>query len=144
MAAEFNRLGFRFLYPENWVLEVEETTGWPRSVTVSSPEGAMWSATADRLDAAELCEKVVAAISSEYDDVERNPVQRTVGDQLLDGIELHFWCLDLLVVAQVLICPSALTPSVIWLQAESRDFSELEQVFDAISWSYLQHRERTG
>ena len=140
MATEFNRLGFRFLYPENWKLEVDETTGWPRSVSVYSPSGAMWSVTADSVPVEDLQERIADAICAEYEEVEREPIERLVGDAKLKGIELSFYCLDFLVVAQVLACPGTDRPTVILLQGESRDFEALGQVFDAISFSYLQAR----
>ncbi|MCA9172127.1 MAG: hypothetical protein KDB23_30885, partial [Planctomycetales bacterium] len=112
MAAEFNRLGFQFLYPENWTVDVEETTGWPRSVALHSPNGAMWSATADASDVETLRDRIVNAVSAEYEQVEQSPVTRMVGDLELEGIELNFYCLDFLVIAQILSCPSTDRPSV--------------------------------
>ena len=43
MPAEFNKLGIRFLYPENWTLDEQEALEGNRSVTVYSPGGAFWS-----------------------------------------------------------------------------------------------------
>jgi hypothetical protein len=140
MTAEYNERGFHFLYPENWELVVDEAVGWPRSVSVHAPSGAFWSATADSRPGPELLDRVVDAIAQEYEEVERDRVERTIGDVTVSGIELHFYCLDLLISAQVLLCPTTSHSAVIIIQAESREFERLAAVFDAISFSYLQRR----
>ena len=43
MPAVYEKLGVRFLYPENWQITDEELDGWPQSVSVQSPGSAFWS-----------------------------------------------------------------------------------------------------
>lgn len=142
MAGEFNELGFHFLYPDNWTVTRERTTGFPRSVSVQSPSGAFWSVTADRPPVDELVDRVVQAISAEYEEVEESLVERAVGPAMLSGRELNFYCLDLLIVAQVLQADFDGKALAILMQAESREFEELQAVFDAITWSLLREKPR--
>jgi hypothetical protein len=140
MAAEFNELGFRFLYPENWKLVCEDNRGWPRSVSVHSPQGAFWAATIDRGPADELLQRVVQVLQQEYEDAEIEPIERQLAEFALQGVELRFYCLDLLVTAQVLRCANRPIAAVLLLQGENRDFDELVRVFDAVSLSFLRHQ----
>ena len=39
----YEKMGIRFLYPENWMLDEEEASSRLVSVTVYSPHGAFWS-----------------------------------------------------------------------------------------------------
>jgi hypothetical protein len=137
MAGEFKEMGFHFHFPENWTVTRDRASGYPRSVMVQSPSGAFWSVTADRPPASELVERVVQAISAEYEEAELETIDRQVGPTQLTGIELNFYCLDLLVVAQVLAVEQEGRALAILLQAESREFDELARVFDAITWSLI-------
>ena len=79
MTAEFNELGLRFLYPENWKLVREDQRGGPRSISVHSPQGAFWAVTVDQWPADDLVDRVVELIRQEYEDVEVEPIERSVG-----------------------------------------------------------------
>jgi hypothetical protein len=139
MTAEFNARGFHFLYPENWKLVRDDQRGWPRSVSVHSPQGAFWSATLEREPANNLVERVAVLIQQEYEDVESEPIERTVGRHHLQGVELRFYCLDLIITAQVLESPEIAGRAVVLLQAEDRDFEQLARVFDAVTLSFLEN-----
>jgi hypothetical protein len=139
MTAEFHDFGLRFLYPENWTLVRDADRSGPRSISVHSPQGAFWAVTVDSSPAEGLLDQVVESIRQEYEDVEVEPVERSLGTRMLRGVELRFYCLDLLVTAQVLECPACEQPMVFLLQGENRDFEDLVRVFDAISLSCLQH-----
>ena len=43
MPAVYDKMGIRFLYPDNWQLDEEEALHGDQSVTVYSPGGAFWS-----------------------------------------------------------------------------------------------------
>ncbi len=142
MAGEFKELGFHFLFPENWTIERERTTGYPRSVSVQSPSGAFWSVTADRPPADQLVDRVVQAMLAEYEDIEVQAVERQVGPVVLTGQELNFYCLDLLITVHVLQAELDGKALAILMQAESREFDELAAIFDAITWSLLRESKR--
>lgn len=142
MSGEFKELGFHFLYPENWTVEREPTTDYPRSVSVHSPGGAFWSVTADRPPTDALMDRVVQAMLDEYEDAEVQPVERQVGPVLLVGRELNFYCLDLLITAHVLQADYDGKALAILMQAENREFDALSGIFDAITWSLLRESKR--
>lgn len=137
MTAEFKELGFQFLYPENWTVTREASQAYPRSVTVQSPSGAFWSVTADQPPVGDLVQRVGEAIANEYEETEVHEVQRKVGPLEMEGQELNFYCLDLLVTAQVFGCEKNGLALAILMQAENREFEELSRVFDAMTCSLL-------
>jgi len=137
MTTEFKELGFQFLYPENWTVTKDASQAYPRSVTVQSPSGAFWSVTADRSAADELVQRVGAAIADEYEGTEVHEMRRKVGPLEMQGQELNFYCLDLLVTAQVLGWEKDGLALAILMQAENREFEELSRVFDAMTFSLL-------
>ena len=137
MTAEYSQHGIHFLYPENWHLAGDDEPGWPQTVSVHSPSGAFWSVTRDNGPSEQLLASMVDAVAAEYEDVERSPFERQLGAWRLRGVEMHFYCLDFLVVAQVLEVESEQERIVLLMQAESREFDELRPIFDAISLSLL-------
>jgi hypothetical protein len=139
MTAEYHQHGVQFLYPDNWQLVSDDQRGWPRSVSVHSPQGAFWAVTLDQDSAEGLLERMVELMQREYEGAECEPISRSVGRWMFSGVELHFYCLDLLVTAQLLRCAELTQPAVLLLQGEDRDFDRLVQVFDAITLSFLQH-----
>lgn len=137
MPAIYENFGIRFLYPENWSITDVEDDEWPRTVTVQSRETAFWSLHVypPRHDAQAVVDELVAAIESEFHDVEVLPAEETFGDIDTRGVDLAFFYLDLLVEAKIRVLR---TPSgtLIWLyQAESREFEAMEPVFQAMAVS---------
>jgi hypothetical protein len=138
MTAEFNEVGLRFLYPENWSVVRDDVAGWPKSVSVHGPDGAFWCINEDQHGTADdLLAQVIAGVEAEYDEVEAEVVERQVGEQFLTGTQLSFYCLDFLITAQVLQCSKNDRRLVFLYQAESKDFDKLCGVFDAITFSFL-------
>jgi hypothetical protein len=137
MTAEFNEMGVRFLYPENWEVSSDTSGGWPLAVSVHSPTGAFWSANIDTRDCSQLADEALQAMRREYDELELEPLEYELEDLRLTGYELHFYCLDLLIVSHVLPIPGDERSMVVLYQAEHRDFLKLKPVFDAILMSLL-------
>jgi hypothetical protein len=144
MPAIYEDRGVRFLYPDNWQLMDVETSGWPRTVTVQSPNTAFWSLHVypPRQELRPLVMEVVESIQSSFPDQELEvlPASEVVGDAEAKGVDVSFFYLDLLVEARI---RTIKTPSftLIWhYQAESRELEELEQVFLAIASSLLQNQ----
>lgn len=136
MTARYNEDGIQFVYPETWAVVKEEPMGDElRTVAVHSPDGAFWSTTQGNVPVEQLVSQVAEAIAKEYEDVEVSPVDRRVGEFELKGIELHFYCLDFLVIAQVVCCVGDERSRVMLMQAESREFDQMLPVFDAITLS---------
>jgi hypothetical protein len=142
MPAIYDNLGVRFLYPENWSITDEDDEGWPRTVTVQSPETGFW--TLHILPAGDdpqpAIDELVAAITADFGDVEVLPAKEAFGDVDAAGVDLAFFYLDLLVEAKIrcLKTPSA---TLVWLyQAESREFEKSEAVFQAMAVSMLREQ----
>lgn len=139
MPAVYQKLGVKLLYPENWSITDEDDEGWPRTVTLQSEDTGFWSLHVYPPDHnfQEVIEELIAAIRTEFTDIEVLPAQETFGDTDTTGVDLAFFYLDLLVEAKIrcLATPSA---TLVWLyQAESREFEQMEPVFQAIAVSML-------
>lgn len=139
MPALFERFGVKFLYPENWSLMDLEVNDWPRSVTVQSRETGFWSLHVypPLQEAEPILEELVSAISEGFSDLEVLPATEQIGDTSTTGVDLAFFYLDLLVEAKIryVHTPSA---TLVWhYQAESREFEQIEPVFQAIATSLL-------
>jgi hypothetical protein len=141
MPAVYQKFGMRFLYPENWDVTDEETDDWPRTVTLQSRHTAFWTLVAHP-PGGELrphVKAVVDSIQAEFPDLEVIPVKETLGGVEVKGVDICFFYLDLLVEAKIrcLKTPSA---CLVWhSQAESKEFDEMDLVFQAIATSMLEN-----
>jgi hypothetical protein len=140
MPAVYEKLGVRFLYPENWSVVDEEHDDWPRSVTLQSPQTSFWTLVIypPRQATGPMIDHVVETIRESYEELEVLEARESLGDTATPGVDICFFYLDLLVEAKirVLRTPSA---TLLWhYQAESREFDEMEPVFRAIATSMLQ------
>src|SRR5688572_7198726 len=140
MPAVYQKLGVNLLYPENWSITDEDDEDWPRTVTLQSQETGFWSLHVypPGHNVQDVINELIAAIGTEFSDIEVLPAEETLGDADTTGVDLAFFYLDLLVEAKIrcLQTPSA---TLVWLyQAESREFEQMEPVFQAIAVSMLQ------
>lgn len=140
MPAIYENIGVRFLYPENWSIIDEDDDGWPRTVTVQSPQTGFWTLHVYPPDqeVRPVVKELIEAMQAEFSDIEVIPAKETFGETETKGVDLAFFYLDLLVEAKIraLRTPSA---TLIWhYQAESREFESMEAVFQAIAVSMLQ------
>ena len=138
MPGKYDKFGVTFLYPENWQIVEEEGDDWPQTVTVQSPGGAFISLFIyeGSVNLRELVREAVEAMKQEYEDIETEEIlQPQDGSDY--GYNLDFYCLDLVISAQI---RGALLPgkAVVWQsQAETREFDQSELVFKAITMSLL-------
>jgi hypothetical protein len=142
MPAVFEKFGVRFLYPENWSVTDEEDEEWPKMVTIQSQDTAFWSLHVypPQHDIQAVIDELVAAIGTEFSDIEVLPAQETFGDTDTTGVDLAFFYLDLLVEAKIR-CLRTPSDTLVWLyQAESREFEAVEPVFQAMAVSMLQRQ----
>jgi hypothetical protein len=138
MPGVYERFGVKFLYPENWQVVEEEVDQWPKSVSVVSPQGAFLTLFIyeEGVNVPELVREAVAAMEQEYQDIESDEIAEP-NDGADYGYNLDFYCLDLVITAQI---RGALLPgtAVVWqAQAETREFDQCELVFRAITTSLL-------
>ena len=145
MAAIFDKLGIRFLYPENWTLDQSEALAGNQVVTVYSPGGSFWSIMINPADMTpgKLAATALKAMHQQYDELDAEEVQETVAGHDLVGYDMNFYCLDLTNTAQVRSYRTPRAAYVIFCQADDREFAEVEEVFRAITISLLRLASRS-
>ncbi len=138
MPEKFEGFGIALLYPDSWNLDGEVEGD---SVSIESPEGAFLMITrcADPLDASEALARAQAAMREEYDEVEREPIEKKFSGQTMAGEILRFVFLDLIVTSQLLLLTNDQHTYLIQTQAEDRDHDRLQLVFDAMLTSFCQN-----
>lgn len=139
MPAVFEKLGVRFEYPDSWEIDEEEARESGDTITVYSPGGAFWSLNIQppMASVTELTASAIEAMKAEYDELDANPVTKTVDGTELDGYEMNFYCLDLTNTARILTVQQTHATYVIMCQAEDRELDVTSAVFDAITASLL-------
>src|SRR5690349_12308983 len=97
MPAVYEKLGIRFLYPDNWALDESEALAGNRSVTVYSPGAAFWSIVLYGPDAstADLAAEALRSLQGEYEEAEAEPASEEIAGQTLKGYDVNFFLLDL-------------------------------------------------
>lgn len=139
MAAVYDRLGVRFVYPENWKLSEDEAIDWPRSVSVESPLGAFWTVMIhpEETDLDEAVLETLEALKAEYEQVEIEEAEEEFADRPATGYDLQFFYLDLLITARVRGLQVGSQVIVVISQGEDRDFETLKEVFRAMTESLV-------
>ncbi len=139
MPAEFNKMGISFLYPDNWTLDEEDATAGRESVTVFSPGGAFWSVSVHppSTDPAGLAKAALAAMEDEYKELEIDLVRQTIAEQKMIGYDISFYYLDLTNTASILCFRTTSASFAVFWQAEDRELKTIEEVFLAITTSFV-------
>lgn len=140
MPAVFDKLGIRFVYPDNWRLDESEALGGAATVTVYSPGGSFWAVSLHSVDTppAELVATTVKALRETYDELDAEDVSDEVAGHRLTGADVNFYCLDLTNTALVRAFETKRFNGLILCQADDREFAEIEPVFRAMTHSLLQ------
>lgn len=141
MPAEYRKIGIAFQYPENWTLDENDAVAGHESVTVYSPGGAFWSVSIHPFgtDPKNLAKAAVKALEEEYKELESEQAQEMIGGHELTGYDLNFYFLDLTNTAAVRCFFTPLATYAIFFQAEDREFEQIQQVFRAMTTSFLQN-----
>jgi hypothetical protein len=139
MTARFERDGVLFEYPENWELDVEEDTNARLAVSVYSPGGGFWSLRVENEPLAphDVVQSVLAAMREAYDQIDTEETTQVVEGCELLGVDIQFICLDLTNSAQVRAARFEIGTLMILMQAEDREFAQLEPIFLAMTTSLL-------
>lgn len=140
MPSVFQQSGLRFEYPENWSLD-EASEDQLEQVVVSSPNTAFWHLSkyplAEELEP--LFDEALAALRTEYQDMETEPADETVEGQPLTGFDINFICLDLTNTCWLRGFQSADATYLLFCQAEDREFARVGPVFQAMLASLLRN-----
>ena len=133
-----------FYYPENWTIFVDdgdEHSGEEETneITLQSPGSSQLTiALYDRMeDSNDLLNRTLEVLKAEYEDLEVDSVTSKVGDFSLQGFDVTFFYLDLLVVAELRIAERQDDKILLLLQSESRELEDNRDVYDAIMLSML-------
>ena len=139
MPRVYDKLGIRFLYPDNWTLDEDEAVQGNRSVTALSPGGAFWSIALHpiEVDPDDLAQAAREALQAEYPDSDFEPVTELVGGHPTTGCDLRFFYLDFVNVAMIRGFRTPLATCLVLCQAEDREYEALRPVFQAITTSLL-------
>jgi hypothetical protein len=141
MTAVYDKLGLKFLYPENWTLIDESDTEMPHAITLETPDGACsWAVHAYQPDADRdsVLKETLTTLQETYEDLEVASFDDEVGSWGASGVEALFYCLDFLIRARLLVVPTREHLLLFWFQAEDREFDKQNAVFQAMSVSLLQ------
>jgi hypothetical protein len=141
MPAEFNKLGLRFQYPDNWSLEEDDALAGRQSVTVYSPGGAFWSISVHphTADPKRLAKAAVEAMQEEYKELEVEATEESVAGHPMIGYDLNFYYLDLTSTATVRCLRTGRATYAVFCQAEDREYNEIQAVFQAMTTSLIQN-----
>lgn len=137
MTAFYDKLGIQFQYPENWTLDEDEALEGEQSVSVYSPGGAFWSVMVRPPSQApeELVEAVLRTMKQEYDELDAEAVEESIGELHWVGCDLNFYCLDLTNTAAVRGVRTPRSTLLVLWQATDRELDEVEAVFQAMTRS---------
>ena len=141
MTATYDKLGLKFLYPENWKLIDEADPDVPHVVSLEGPDGSStWTVHLypHETDGEALLKESLATLMETYEDCEISKIEGELAGFTANGVEAMFYCLDFLIQAQLRIVKTREHVLLVWVQAEDRDFDEKRIVFEAISTSLLQ------
>ncbi len=141
MPSVFKHSSLQFEYPENWTLE-EASEDQVEQVVVSSPNTAFWhlSKYARAAELELLFDEALAALRSEYQDMEAGPVNDLqVEDCQLTGFDVNFICLDLTSTCWLRGFQTDEATYLLFCQAEDREFAQISPVFQAMLASLLRH-----
>jgi hypothetical protein len=148
MTKIYQGIGVRCMYPENWSLIEDTEDGQTTGFTLESPTSAFMTVSEYpwNVSPRSAVESSAAAMIAEYEEVEQQEFEPQLsyrGQILQDcrGIDLQFYYLDLLVTSRLIAFTIERKTYLIQIQAEDRDFSTLEQVFQAMIISMLQSLE---
>ena len=101
---EYDDLGVRFIYPNNWTVQTEPWDKGTYGISVDSPEGSFWALAIypKSVNLDDAAKKILSELHAEYDELEEEEITRYVADYVLEGYEMNFFYLDMISVAQAL------------------------------------------
>ncbi len=139
MPLTYDKMGIRFMYPDNWTLDEEEAIAGAATVSVYGPQGCFWSIVLEprSADPADLAAAALRAIKEQYEDCDAEPASETLAGCEISGYDANFFCLDLTSTAYIRAFRTAAFSCLIVCQAEDRDLSTVEGVFRAMTASLL-------
>ena len=138
MPHTFDKLGVRFLYPDNWELTDEQGMESPYSVGLQTPQGGMWLLQIHSSgEPLELAAEALRTMREEYAELEADSLVERIEGHDAVGFEMRFYYLDFVVMAKIVSVKRGDLSLVVLCQAEDRDYDQLEPIFKAVLISLL-------
>lgn len=136
----YRGLNLQFRYPENWTLSEDSEDGQVHAVTVESPDHSFFAINRypNHQDGAKLLSEAVAAMASEYENLEQEEGEITIAGSDFASHTVRFYYLDLLIACQFVAIPDQRDYLLLQFQAEDRDFDRLHLVFQAMAHSVVE------
>ena len=140
MPSVFEQSGLRFEYPDNWTID-QATAEQVEQIVVSSPNTGFWHLTkyAVGTELEPLFDEALAALRTEYPDMETEPAANELEAQLLSGFDVNFICLDLTNTCWLRGFQTSGATYLLMCQAEDREFAQVSPVFQAMLASLLRN-----
>jgi len=144
MPANYSGLDLECIYPDNWTFSEDSTSEGPVGFTIDSPEAAFFSLIRYPWNSPprEVLEAALPALKEEYDQLESVEIDPELGIDDSRGLELQFYCLDLLITSKLLAFTIRPHTYLVQMQAEDRTFERLEPVFRAILTSIIRSLQK--
>jgi hypothetical protein len=141
MPASFDQFGIRFEYPDNWSLEQSKDGDSNEQVVVSSPHTAFWQLSKHPAgtELEPLFDEALAALRSEYQEIEVEPQDEVMEGQLVTGFAVNFFYLDLTNTCWLRGIETPAANYLLVCQAEDREFAQVVLVFRAMLASVLRN-----
>jgi hypothetical protein len=141
MPATFDQFGVRFEYPDNWTVDSDDAGSAQQQVVVTSPHTAFWQLSKHPAgtELEPLFDEVLAALRSEYKDIEVEPEDELVEGHLVAGFTASFFYLDLTNTCWLRGIETTTANYLLICQAEDREFAQVELVFRAMLASVLRN-----
>lgn len=139
MPATYDKLGIRFIYPENWKLDESEVLDGDGTVSVYTPGGGFWTVIMHPagVDPDELIDAAVVAMRAEYDELDADEFHETINGHDVACCGMNFFCLDLTNTAVARSFATAEGTLLVMCQADDREYEEVGIVFDGMTRSLL-------
>ena len=137
MPAAFDKWGIHFDYPDNWSVDEQGDEENPQ-VVIAAPETAFWhlSKHPRAVDLETLFDEALAAMRTDYKEMEVSPAEDQIEGRPLGGFDVNFYCLDLTITTWLRGFQTDEATFLLMCQAEDRELRTTGPVFRAM-WTSL-------
>jgi hypothetical protein len=138
MQQQFQGLGIRFRYPDDWKLS-EELGEDEVMITLSSPETAIWSATVmrHRPDPEQVLQAAIEVFRDEYDDLDIEETQARLANREVPAADIDFVCFEMTNSAHLRAFRTGQFTVLVLYQSSDADLDDHDDTLEAISDSLL-------
>ena len=130
----FERDGVSFRYPADWAIEAEDTGdgGWTATVTSPDTAFAMVSLQPEANDPADLSDQTLAAIRTEYKELDAEHMTETVAGRVAIGFDADFLTVDTPTTCRVRCLDTFAGPLLVLCQVSEFDRARHDLALRAI------------